>query len=161
MQIPKTLTVIYLIILGITLGAGLYAGVVVAPVTFHSELYLGSEILSRFQEGLIMSENFARLGYLVTFTVLIVTLYEGYKYKMFQRDTTVSIAAFLVLTSGLLYAHYYIPQILEMQKEGESITTSSTFENLHYASELDFKLFALSLLVLLGRNLYLNLHPRT
>jgi hypothetical protein len=158
MQIPKFLTTLYIIILGVTLGAGLYAGAVVAPVTFHSELYLGSDILSRFQEGLIMSENFARLGYLVTFTVLIVILYEGYKYKMYQRDTTISIAAFVVITSGLLYAHYYIPQILEMQKEGESITKSNTFENLHFASELDFKLFALSLIVLLGRNIYLNLH---
>lgn len=157
MQIPKIITMIYLVILGMTLGAGLYAGAVVAPVTFHSELYLGDEILSRFQEGLIMTENFVRLGYLVTFTVVVVTLYEGYKYKMFDRDMTTMLAAFTTISSGLLYTHYYMPQILELQKEGESMTESTVFENVHLASELDFKLFAAALLVLIGRNLYLNL----
>ena len=155
--IPKGITIAYFILLGVTLGAGLYAGIVVAPVTFHSEIYLGSELLSRFQEGLIMTENFVRLSYLVDFTVLAVALYEGFKYKTFDRDTITSVSAFLVIASGLLYVHYYIPQILEFQKEGEAITQSKLFENTHFASELDFKLFALSLLVLLTRNLYRTL----
>ncbi len=157
MQRPKFITLIYIIILGTTLGAGLYAGAVVAPVTFNSEIYLQSELLTRFQEGLIMSENFQRLGYLVTFTVIFVTLYEGYKYKMYDRDIFTTIPAFIVITTGLLYAHYYIPQILELQKMGESMTESKIFENTHFASELDFKLFALALLILLGRTLYRNL----
>lgn len=157
MQMPKIITLFYIIILGLTLGAGLYAGVVVAPVTFNSEIYLQSEILTRFQEGLIMSENFQRLGFLVTFTVLCVALYEGYKYKIYDRDIFTTIPAFIVITSGLLYAHYYIPQILELQKEGESMTKSKVFENTHFASELDFKLFTLALLILLSRTLYRNL----
>lgn len=157
MKIPKILTVIYIIILGIALGAGLFAGAVVAPVTFHSELYLGSEVLTRFQEGLIMTENFIRLGYLVTFTVIAVVLYEGYKYKMFDREAMTTIPAFLVIASGLLYVYYYIPQILEFQKEGESITKSKLFENTHFASELDFKLFTVALLALLIRTIYRNI----
>ena len=72
---------VYLILLAGTLGAGLYAGIVVAPVTFHTELWLGSEVLSHFQEGLIMTENFVRLSYLVDFTLVAIFLYEGYKYK--------------------------------------------------------------------------------
>jgi hypothetical protein len=147
----------YIIVLGITLGAGLFAGAVVAPVTFHSELYLESEILSPFQEGLIMTENFVRLGYLVSFTVLAVALYEGYKYKMFDREAMTTIPAFLIISSGLLYSFYYIPQILEFQKEGESITESKLFENTHFASELDFKLFTFAILALLIRTLYRNL----
>ena len=157
MKIPKYLTIMYIVVLGITLGAGLFAGAVVAPITFHSELYLGDEILSRFQEGLIMTENFVRLGYLVTFTVLVVALYEGYKYKMFDREAMTTIPAFLVMSSGLLYSFYYIPQILEFQKEGEQITESKLFENTHFASELDFKLFTFALLALLIRTLYRNL----
>jgi uncharacterized membrane protein len=136
------------------IGAGLYAGGVVAPVIFHSELYLGEELLSRFQEGLIMTENFVRLGYLVDFTVLSVALYEGFKYKTFDRDTITSVSAFLVLSTGLLYVHYYMPQILAFQKEGEKVTESKLFENTHFASELDFKLFIVALTVLLARNLY-------
>jgi hypothetical protein len=37
-------TIAYLMILGATLGAGLFAGIVVAPVTFHTEAWLGSEV---------------------------------------------------------------------------------------------------------------------
>ncbi|HHD77233.1 MAG TPA: DUF4149 domain-containing protein [Campylobacteraceae bacterium] len=155
--IPKGITIAYFMLLGITLGAGLYAGIVVAPVIFHAELYLGAPLLSRFQEGLIMTENFIRLGYLVDFTVLAVALYEGFKYKNFDRDITTTVSALLVLASGLLYMHYYIPQILELQKKGESVTQSELFENTHFASELDFKLFALALTVLLARNLYRTL----
>ena len=155
--IPKGITVAYFILLGITLGAGLYAGIVVAPVVFHSELWLGSEILSRFQEGLIMTENFVRLGYLVDFTLLAVALYEGFKYKNFDRDPVTTASAFVVLATGLLYVHYYMPQILAFQKEGEEIMQNKLFENTHFASELDFKLFALSLTVLLARNLWRTL----
>lgn len=157
MQIPHFITVIYVILLGMTLGAGLYAGVVVAPVTFHSELYLGAELLTRFQEGLIMTENFVRLGYLVTITVIAVVLYEGYHFKMYQRDMFTMLSALLVIMSGLLNAHYYIPQILEMQAQGESITGSEIFEKTHFASELDFKLFTFALLALLARTLYRKL----
>ena len=156
-KIPQAITIAYIILLGITLGAGLYAGIVVAPVTFHSEIYLGTELLTRFQEGLIMTENFVRLSYLVDFTLVCVALYEGFKWKNFDRDTITTFSSLVVLSTGLLYVHYYIPQILDFQKQGEKVTQSKIFENTHFASELDFKLFALALLILLSRNLYRTL----
>ena len=58
-------TIAYLLLLGATLGAGLFAGIVVAPVTFHTEIWLGSEVLSHYQEVLIMTQNFVKLSYLV------------------------------------------------------------------------------------------------
>ena len=155
--IPKYITTIYVILLGIMLGAALYAGIVVAPTVFHSEVALGGEVLSRFQEGLIMTINFVKLSYLVDATILAVIFYEGYRFKSFERDTVGLLSAVVVVLSGLLYAHYYIPQILELQAQGEKVTESKLFENTHFASELDFKLFALALLILLVRNIYRNL----
>ncbi len=152
--IPKYITLSYIILLGIMLGAALYAGIVVAPTVFHSEIALGGEILSRFQEGLLMTVNFVKLSYLVNITILAVIFYEGYRFKSFERDSVGLLSAVLVVLSGLLYSQYYIPQILEMQAQGEAITKSKVFENAHFASELDFKLFAFALLVLLVRNIY-------
>ncbi|HHH37360.1 MAG TPA: DUF4149 domain-containing protein, partial [Epsilonproteobacteria bacterium] len=77
----KIATMAYLILLGVMLGAGLYAGIVVAPVTFHTQQWLGSDVLSRYEEGLIMTENFLRLSYLVDVVLVAIFLYEGYKYK--------------------------------------------------------------------------------
>ncbi len=156
MQILKIVTILYTISLGIMLGVAIFSGGIVAPIVFNSELYLDNKLLSRFQEGLIMSEVFLKVGYFVTFVVLIVVIYEGYRYKIYIRDTISLIASFLVVTTGLLYAHYYIPQILEMQNLGEELTKSEVFKNTHFASEIDFKIFTASILVLLFRTLYVN-----
>jgi uncharacterized protein YerC len=146
-------TIIYLVILGITLGAGLFAGAVVAPVTFNTESWLGGEVLSHFQEGLIMTQNFTKLSYLVDFTVIAVILYEGYKYKKFERDTIIQVATFFVVATGLMFGHYYLPDILTMQAAGEKMTESLAFVNTHKGSEINFKIFSLALLVLMMRNM--------
>jgi len=146
-------TMVYLILLTATLGAGLYAGIVVAPVTFHTEQWLGSEVLSHFQEGLIMTQNFVKLSYLVDVTVIAVALYEGYKYKKFERDTITQVATFFVIATGLMFGHYYLPDILTMQMAGEEMTKSAAFINTHKGSEINFKIFSLALLVLIVRNM--------
>jgi len=149
----RTTTIVYLIILGATLGAGLFAGIVVAPVTFHTETWLGSEVLSHYQEGLIMTENFVRLSYLVNVVLVAVALYEGYKYKKFERDTITQVATFFVIATGLLFSQYYIPDILTMQMAGEAMTQSEAFINTHKGSEINFKIFSMALLVLMVRNM--------
>jgi len=149
----RRVTIAYLILLGITLGAGLFAGAVVAPVTFHTEQWLGAQVLSHYQEGLIMTQNFIRLSYLVDFTVIAVVLYEGYKYKMFERDTITQVATFFVVATGLMFGHYYLPDILTMQMAGEKMTQSVAFVNTHKGSEINFKIFAAALLVLMVRNM--------
>ena len=146
-------TMVYLILLSATLGAGLFAGIVVAPVTFHTEQWLGGEVLSHFQEGLIMTQNFVKLSYLVDVTVIAVALYEGYKYKMFERDTITQVATFFVIATGLMFGHYYLPDILTMQMAGEKMTQTTAFINTHKGSEINFKIFSLALLVLIVRNM--------
>ena len=135
--------------MGVTLGAGVFAGVVVAATIFNSEVLLGSELLTRFQEGLLMTQVFERLVYLVNFLVVIAIVYEVVKFKSFENTKWSMIFTFLVAASGLLFTSYYIPQILEMQLLGEATTQSDVFENVHKASEWNFKLFAFSTLGLL------------
>ena len=152
-KIFRGLTIAYIIGLGAILGASIYAGAVVAPNTFHSEIFLGKEILSRFQEGLIMTNNFQKLGYFVNFMVFFVLFYEAIKWKNFESDRWSLISAFLFISSGLLFSSFYIPSIVEMQQRGEGVTNSKIFENMHFASELDFKIFTVATLVLLILNL--------
>ena len=152
-KIFRGLTIAYIIGLGAILGASIYAGAVVAPNTFHSEIFLGKEILSRFQEGLIMTNNFQKLGYFVNFMVFFVLFYEAIKWKNFESDRWSLISAFLFISSGLLFSSFYIPSIVEIQQRGEGVTNSKIFENMHFASELDFKIFTVATLVLLILNL--------
>ncbi len=146
-------TMAYLIWLGMMLGAVLYAGAVVAPVIFNSEQWLGGEVLSHFQEGLIMTRNFILLSYAVTATIIFVFLYEGYKYKMGERDKLTQVAALLLIFSGAMFNWYYLPDIVTMQMAGEQMTSTKAFINTHKASEIDFKILAASILLLMIQNM--------
>jgi len=146
-------TVAYLIFLSVVLGAMLYAGIVVTAVTFHTDAWLGADLLTRFQEGQIMTENFLRLSYVVNVLIMVVVLYEGYKFKKFERDTVTKVATFFVLATALLFSQYYIPDIIAMQAQGEAVTKSVAFLNTHKGSELNSKIFALALIVLIVQNM--------
>ena len=147
------ITMSYLIFLSGVLGAMLYAGIVVTSVTFHTDVWLGVELLTQFQEGQIMTENFLRLSYLVDVLIFVTVLYEGYKFKKFERDSITQVATFLVLATALLFSHYYIPDIINMQAQGEEMTKTLAFINTHKGSEINSKIFALSLLVLIVQNM--------
>jgi len=149
----RIVTIAYLILLSAMLGAGLFAGIVVAPVTFHTEQWIGADVLTRFQEGQIMTENFLRLSYIVNIVLISVVLYEGYKFKKFERDTVTKVATFFVLATGLLFSQYYITDIIAMQEQGVEATKSVAFINTHKGSEINFKIFSLALLVLIIQNM--------
>ena len=149
----RVATMAYLILLGITLGAILFAGVVTAPIIFNSSKYLGESLLSHYQEGLLMTQNFIMLSYLINILMIAVFLYEGYKYKMFERDKLTTISALLVIMSGALFNFYYLPDIINMQLAGEAMTKSEAFINTHKGSEIDFKILAFAILVLIVQNM--------
>jgi len=149
----KYFTIIYLLILGVVLGATIYAGAVVASVTFHSEKWLGGELLSRFQEGLIMTENFIRLGYFILFAMIVIFIYEGYQYKRFNRDLIKTLSALGAIMSGALFKYFYMDSIIQMQMQGESVVESTIFENMHKGSEIALTLFMVFITILFVRTL--------
>ncbi len=153
MKTNKYFTIIYLLILGVVLGATIYAGAVVAPVTFHSEKWLGSEILSRFQEGLIMTQNFVRLGYFIIVATFTIVIYEGYQYKRFNRDLIKTISSLGAIGSAMLFKYFYMSSIIDMQKQGESVVDSKIFENMHKGSEIALTLFMIFIIILFIRTL--------
>jgi len=148
----RNITMFYLIFLSAVLGASLYAGIVVAPVTFHTEAIFGSPILSQFQEGMIMTEYFVRLSFVVTLSVIVAFVYESYKYKKGERDLLTFVALFLVIATGLMFSYYYMPEIILMQQAGEEMTKTQLFLDTHKGSEVNFKIYAFALLLLLIRN---------
>jgi hypothetical protein len=148
----RNITMVYLIFLSIVLGASLYAGIVVAPVIFNTDEIFGSPVLSQFQEGMIMTQNFIGLSYLVTLSVIVAFVYESYKYKMGERDILTFVALFLAIGTGLMFSYYYLPEIILMQQAGEEMTKTQAFLDTHKGSEINFKIFAFGLLLLLLRN---------
>ena len=54
----RVINVFYTVLLGTTLGASFALGAFVAPTLFNSETILHGELLSHYQEGLLMTEIF-------------------------------------------------------------------------------------------------------
>jgi len=145
----------YLIILAATFGAVLVLGAFVAPVVFHTDRILVGMLMDNYNAGIIMGEIFHRFSYWVYFVVAFVVLYEGAIYKTGARDATAFASAFVVIFTGLMFSAVYSPKILAMQALGSEATKSDTFANIHIASEIDFKILAVALVVLFVRRLML------
>ena len=156
MKMKKWIEIGYLMVLGMSLGLVLTLGALVAPVVFHADLYSGVD-LSHYQMGLIMTEIFKRSGYVLNVVAIIIILREGYAYKSFERDVIVVPAAVTALLMIFLFTLYYTKAIIAYQQMGASIVSDPKFQALHKGSEIDFMLLALSLALLLGRRLYLEL----
>lgn len=144
----------YLLLIAMTAGAVLVLGAFVAAVVFHSEVYLSVPLLSRYEEGKIMGEIFRRFTYWAYFMSVVIAVYEVARYKVMQIDKIAILSALSSIGTLLLFSAVYTPKILEYQARGESAIDDS-FEALHKASEIDFKILLVMLLILFGRRAYL------
>ena len=145
----------YLIILAASFGAVIVLGAVVAPVIFHTDKILVGMLMDSYNAGIIMGEIFHRFSYWIYFVAFGVVFCELIIYKMGQRDAIAFASAATVVFSSLMFSAVYSPKILAMQALGAEATQSDTFDNIHIASEIDFKILALSLFVLFVRRLML------
>jgi hypothetical protein len=145
----------YLVLLAASFGAVLVLGAIVAPVVFHTDL-LGLDVLiDRYNAGMIMGTIFERFSYWLYVVVVYTAIYEAAMYKMGQRDRITGMSAMVVIFTSLLFNAVYIPKITALQDMGREATRSDTFNSLHMASEWDFKILAVALLVLFVRRLML------
>lgn len=143
----------YFIILAASLGAVIVLGAIVAPVVFHSDKILYEVLLNNYNAGIIMGEIFHRFSYWVYFLAAFVFFYEAMKYKTGERDAITFASASMVFFTSLMFSAVYAPKILDMQAMGIQATQSDTFDNIHKASEIDFKILAIALLILFVRRL--------
>ncbi len=156
MKLKRTMDMVYLILLGATIGGILAIGIIMTSTIFNSEAYIGP-LLSHYQEGSIMSAGFDKFSYFLGFMGIVIFAYEMFSYKILQRDKTVMLATLVALSAIGLFIGVYMPKILAMQAQGEEATKSAAFENLHLGSEIDFKILLIALIVLMGRRLYVLL----
>lgn len=145
----------YLVVLAATFGAVLVLGAMTAPVVFNTDRILSDIVLDNYNAGIIMGEIFHRFSYWIYAVAVAVFLYEAVSFKMGQRDAVVFASSVIVISTSLMFSAVYSPKILAMQKLGVEATQSDTFSNIHIASEIDFKILALSLIVLFIRRLML------
>ncbi|BAF70145.1 DUF4149 domain-containing protein [Nitratiruptor sp. SB155-2] len=152
----RWIDITYMMLLGVTLGLVVTLGAFVAPVVFHANSYIGENLLNHFQMGLVMTAIFVKSNYLLNTTAIAIIVRESYDYKRFIRDRIVLPSAATAVLMIFLFTLYYTKQIVAFQAKGSSVINDPLFQSLHKASEIDFGLLGFSLLLLLGRRLYLQ-----
>ncbi|MDQ1263476.1 MAG: hypothetical protein QG559_477 [Campylobacterota bacterium] len=145
----------YLLLIAATFGAVVVLGAFVAPVIFYTYKLFNGFHLDSYSAGVIMAEIFRRFSYWLYILAFFVLFYEMLMYKKGQRDALVFGSSVTVVFSALMFSAVYSPKIVGMQILGPEATQSDTFKNIHLASELDFKILAIALLILFVRRLML------
>ena len=143
----KTAKALYLWLIALCIGAIFCAGAFVASVIFNTENF--GVNLAHFSAGVLMSEIFSRLNILLIFMAFAMTFYE----ILFARLSEIAqIHKILLGVSGaisvlcvFLFAFYFSPKIIALQKLGESATQSDEFFALHAQSEWIFHILFFSL----------------
>ena len=159
MNIKQWNVTLYLLAVAATLGGVLVLGILTAPVIFHSNSFVPNNLLGRYEEGLLMGEIFRRFGYWAYIMAAVILAFEINEYRRQRRDRWAIMSAMLSVATLLMFAAVYIPKILAMQAEGPAVTASESFAAVHSASELDFKILAVALIVLFIRRMRLMFVP--
>lgn len=144
----------YVWLLGMTAGVILIEGIVVAPVIFNASDYLETVELSRFQSGLLMTEIFVRTNILLNITATLVLLYEGWYFLKKGTDRICLFSGLVIVIGSYLFTLYFTPLVLEAQEMGEKMAGNPEFNTIHKASELDFKILLVALIVLFCVRVY-------
>ncbi|NLO17555.1 MAG: DUF4149 domain-containing protein [Arcobacter butzleri] len=148
-KIIKGVDYLYIAVLLFIFSSTIILGAFVAPVVFKSYLYI-DVVLNRFDNGLIMSEIFRRFGNLLSFLLLLITLYHAYYYKKFLSSYLTIIAFCLFAVSSLLFNFYFTEGVFAFIAQGEEWINNNIelFEAFHKASEIDFSIIMFSALAL-------------
>lgn len=134
-----------LFLLASIIGVELILGIVVAPTIFFPQNLIGEGVLSHFQSGLMMTQIFIKMGYLLIFVSVVNFLYEIYsliKDEMkFQIKFSKFMLSLLILILSLIFVFYFTNTIIELQNLGENAATKTQeFISIHNASEVVIKI---------------------
>ncbi|EJY8490394.1 DUF4149 domain-containing protein [Campylobacter coli] len=138
---------INLFLLAAMIGIELILGIVVAPVIFYPANLIGEGVLSHFQSGLMMTQIFIKMGYLLIFVSIINLLFEIYSFAKedmkFQIKFSKLMLTILILILSLVFVLYFTNTIIELQNLGEQATKSQEFLSIHNASKVVIKIILL------------------
>lgn len=140
---------IYLFLIAAMVGVELVLGIVVAPVVFYPQNFIGEGVLSHFQSGVLMTQIFVKMGYILLIVSTVAILYEGFSF--FKKDDGVGFRlkfskfalSFLIFILSLIFVFYFSAYIVNAQSMGESAMQSQEFLAMHEASEVVIKMIAM------------------
>lgn len=127
----------YQFLLAGLIGLELTLGILVAPLIFHPEKVGVINTLNQFQSGLIMTQLFVQMGYILLGVSLFSLIFELFSFKKHLLRPILSISIILL---ACVFVFYFTDFILQAQNLGESATQSKEFRSIHKWGEWTLKL---------------------
>ncbi|MDE6979183.1 MAG: DUF4149 domain-containing protein [Helicobacter sp.] len=152
----QALTIFYLLMLGFACGVILSLGALSAPVIFRDALIISEGAINAFQAGQIMTEIFIRASYVLLFVAILIAIYEILSATIHSQKRFLIFSA-IAIAAILLFVLYYLPAIVEIQKQGEEFLADSNFHTLHQQSVWVFYTAFYALIALFASRLLLLL----
>ena len=152
----QAFTIFYLLMLGFACGVILSLGVLSAPVIFRDAPIISQGAIDAFQAGQIMTEIFVRASYVLLFVAILIAIYEILSTTIHSQKRFLIFGA-IAIAAILLFVLYYLPAIIEVQKQGEEFLANSNFHALHQQSVWVFYIAFYALIALFASRLLLLL----
>lgn len=153
----KSFTVIYVAMLGVAIGVEIAAGAFIAPVIFFPQKYLGDDVLSHFQSGILMTQVFLKMNLLIGFVALYSIIYEvQVSMRRKHHDLFSLLLSLMIVIMTGLFLFYYTPFIVNAQQMGASETATEVFASMHKQSEWVMKALMIAQCGLLARRGWLS-----
>lgn len=145
----KTAKALYLWLIALCIGAIFSSGAFSASVLFYAESF--GINLTRYNAGILMSEIFSKLNILLLILAFVMAFYEILDAKLSNiariHKIVLGVSSTVSIFSAFLFALYFSPRIIALQKLGESATQSDEFLALHSQSEWIFHILFFALTI--------------
>lgn len=139
---------IYLWLIGVCIGSMIIAGAIVAPVIFNAYSQLPDLGITQYDSGILMTQVFVKLNYLLNFSAIIIIIYELSAFKSSLKPSIILLGInILSILLIFLFTLYYTPAIVDAQKMGAAYTATPEFDSIHNQSEILFKILLVTLSV--------------
>ena len=138
---------LYLLLIGITLGAIIACGAFSAPSIFRAPAIVPNLEMTVFQSGLLMTSIFIKLNFLLNLVALFILCYEILSFRVSNARIAPLLGLFSIIFI-FLFTFYYTPYIVYAQNLGEEAIANLTFDSMHTQSVYVFKALMVSLALL-------------
>lgn len=140
---------IYMLLIGASAGAILALGAFSAPVIFHVNDYVSGISLSAVESGMIMTQLFLKLNYLLEVLAVYMIVFEMVGFFIVkERAGFTFFLGVLIVGAIFLFTRYFTPIIINAQEGGMPAVGSAEFQRVHLYSEVDFKFLMAALVIM-------------
>ena len=129
---------LYLLFIGVALGAIVAAGAFSAPAIFRASAIVPNLDITVFQSGILMTSIFMKLNALLNALAIFILVYEILSLRVSGARIAPILGAISIILI-FLFTLYYTPYILHAQSLGESGIANEAFDAMHTQSVVVFK----------------------